>query len=56
VNSSEPTKKVTPIAGRGDAAHCAATEASRKQMEPSANPGAIQRVACGADLRCARER
>lgn len=48
VNSSEPAKKMTPIAGLGEELHCAATEANRKQMEPSANNAAIQRTARGA--------
>ena len=37
----EPTKNVTPIASRGLEAHCAATAATKKQVDPTANSTAI---------------
>jgi hypothetical protein len=41
VNAIEPTKNVTPIAGRGADAHCEANEATAKQTDPAANSAAV---------------
>ena len=68
----DPTKKVTPIPPRGLEAHCAASAATMKQSEPTANRTLIHQLrrrgrhqtgspmrACSDTtrlLRCARER
>src|SRR4051794_29842467 len=50
----EPTKKVTPMAGREADAHCDATLATAKHAAPIAKPRAIHELVLRR-LRCRRE-
>ena len=52
VKRSEPMKKTTPIAGRDVDAHCVATEATRKQMEPSAKSVDHPQTVTAERVRC----
>lgn len=44
VKNTEPTKKVTPIAGRGADAHCEANDAIAKHAEPMPNSAPIHQL------------
>ena len=51
MNPIEPTKNVTPIAGRGADAHWDANDATAKQTDPAANRTPVHQVSRSARMR-----